>query len=64
MKWTRMGFLRCTAVFAMALSVSVSWRQPSAAVETEPVTGRSTEAAKEVIDAFRFHAGADQGSGF
>ncbi len=48
MKWTRMGFLRCTAVFAMALSVSVSWRQPSAAVETEPVTGGSTEAAKEV----------------
>ena len=48
MKWTRMGFLRCTAVFALALSVSVSWRQPSAAVETEPVTGRSTEAAKEV----------------
>ena len=48
MKWTRMRFLRCTAVFAMALLVSASWRQPSAAVETEPVTGGSTQAAKEV----------------
>ncbi len=48
MKWTKMRFPRCAAVFAAVFFISFGLWQPSGAQETEPLTAGSTDAAKEL----------------